>query len=241
MKQPNVSRRSSAPVWRRLLRVVLLFAMAGIAGAALLVLAMRWIDPPTTAFMVQHDRAAASHAFARQVWVGWDDIAPAMALAVIASEDQHFAMHRGFDIDSIGQAIADYRRTGRLRGASTISQQTAKNLFLWPGQTLFRKALEAGFTILMETLLPKQRILEIYLNIAQFGASAYGVEAASREYFSKPASHLTTPEAALLAAVLPNPAQFRADAPTPYLRGRQQWILSQMRQLGGNAYLDRLE
>lgn len=241
MKRLNVSGRATLPAWRRLIRIALLSALALIISAALLVLALRWIDPPTTAFMIQHDRTAAPQDRAEHAWTAWGDIAPAVAVAVIASEDQRFAVHHGFDIDSIGQAIVDYRRTGRLRGASTISQQTAKNLFLWPGQTLLRKAIEAGITALMETLLPKRRILEIYLNVAQFGPDIFGVEAASLAYFDKPAKRLTASEAALLAAVLPSPTRFRVDAPSPYLRDRQQWILRQMRQLGGPAYLDRLE
>jgi monofunctional biosynthetic peptidoglycan transglycosylase len=147
---------------------------------------------------------------------------------VIASEDQKFLMHDGFDFDAIGKAVTDAQRGRRLRGASTISQQVAKNLFLWPGQSWVRKGLEAWFTVWIEFLWPKQRILEVYLNSAQFGRGIWGVEAASRAYFGKDAARLTRPDAALLAAVLPSPTRYRVVNPGPYMRDRQTWILHQM-------------
>jgi monofunctional biosynthetic peptidoglycan transglycosylase len=128
-----------------------------------------------------------------------------------------------------------------VRGASTISQQVAKNLFLWSGRSYLRKGLEAGFTVLIEWLWPKERILEVYLNIAQFGRGVYGVEAAAQQYFHRPARRLQRLDAALLAAVLPNPVRLRVEAPSPFVRSRQAWILSQMADLGGTAYLDELE
>ncbi|MCP1673275.1 monofunctional biosynthetic peptidoglycan transglycosylase [Natronocella acetinitrilica] len=229
--------------WRSLLRWLLIAVLAFLLANILMVAGLRWVNPPTTAFVVQHNWAAFwsdDLDRARRQWVGWDDISPQMALAVIAAEDQRFPRHRGFDMDSIADAVADYRRTGRVRGASTISQQTAKNLFLWPGRSLFRKGIEAGYTVLIEGLWPKQRILEVYLNVAQFGPDIYGVEAASQAYFGKPASQLTAAEAALMAAVLPNPVRFRVDRPSEYVRGRQQWIQRQMRQLGDTRYLEQL-
>ena len=229
--------------WRRLRRW-LLFGLAGIlAFSVLLVAPLRWVDPLTTSFMLQHNWQALwseERRPARQASVPWEGISPHAALAVIAAEDQRFPLHRGFDFRSMSDAIAEYRRGGRMRGASTISQQTAKNLYLWPRQSLFRKAVEAYFTVLLEALLPKRRILEIYLNHAQFGADIYGVEAASRTYFGKPAADLTPSEAALLASVLPNPVRFRVDAPSDHVRGRQAWIQRQMQQLGGTRYLERL-
>lgn len=170
-------------------------------------------------------------------WVGMDDIAPWMPLAVIAAEDQKFPEHWGFDVQAI-QTVLD-NDGGRMRGASTLSQQTAKNMFLWDGRSWIRKGLEAGLTVGIETVWTKRRILTVYLNVAEFGKGVFGVEEASQRYFHKPASRLTMSEAALLAAVLPNPIRFRADAPSAYVRQRQQWILRQMRQLGGEGFLQQ--
>ncbi|MTD37901.1 monofunctional biosynthetic peptidoglycan transglycosylase [Erwinia sp. CPCC 100877] len=170
-------------------------------------------------------------------WVGMDDISPWMALSVIAAEDQKFPEHWGFDVGSIQKALEESE--GRPRGASTLSQQTAKNLFLWDGRSWVRKGLEAGLTAGMELAWTKRRILTVYLNIAEFGPGIFGVEAAARHFFNKPASRLTLSEAALLAAVLPNPIRYRADAPSRYVLARQQWIMRQMRQLGGEGFLKR--
>lgn len=169
-------------------------------------------------------------------WVGMDAISPWMPLAVIASEDQKFPDHWGFDVEAI-QSVLDSEGGGRIRGASTLSQQTAKNLFLWDGRSWIRKGLEAGLTVGIETVWTKRRILTVYLNVAEFGDGIFGVEAAAQRYFHKPASRLTMSEAALLAAVLPNPIRFKASAPSSYVRQRQQWILRQMRQLGGEGFL----
>ena len=169
-------------------------------------------------------------------WVEMKNISPWMPLAVIASEDQKFPDHWGFDVQAI-QSVLDGEET-RMRGASTLSQQTAKNVFLWDGRSWIRKGLEAGLTVAIETVWTKRRILTVYLNVAEFGEGVFGVEAASQRYFHKPASRLTMAEAALLAAVLPNPIRFRADAPSAYVRQRQQWILRQMRQLGGEGFLN---
>lgn len=171
-------------------------------------------------------------------WVSMDEISPWMALAVIASEDQKFPEHWGFDVDAI-QKVLDNDGSEQMRGASTLSQQTAKNLFLWDGRSWVRKGLEAGLTVGIETVWTKRRILTVYLSIAEFGNGVFGVEEASQRYFHKPASRLTISEAALLAAVLPNPIRFRADAPSGYVRMRQQWIMRQMRQLGGEGFLAR--
>jgi monofunctional biosynthetic peptidoglycan transglycosylase len=199
-----------------------LFALVSIAAVALL----RFVPVPVTAFMLQDDERPRQHD-----WVPWEEISRHAALAVIAAEDQKFLEHDGFDFEAIDKALTDARRGRRLRGASTISQQVAKNLFLWPGQSWPRKGLEAWFTLCIETLWPKQRILEVYLNSAEFGRGVWGVEAASRRYFRKPAASLNRPEAALLAAVLPSPKRFRVANPSPYLRQRQDWILWQMNRL----------
>lgn len=171
-------------------------------------------------------------------WVGMDEISPWMGLAVIAAEDQKFPEHWGFDVPAIEKALAhNERNENRIRGASTLSQQTAKNLFLWDGRSWLRKGLEAGLTVGIEMVWSKKRILTVYLNIAEFGHGTFGVEAASQRYFHKPASKLTATESALLAAVLPNPIRFRVDAPSGYVRSRQAWILRQMRQLGGEEFM----
>jgi monofunctional glycosyltransferase len=174
----------------------------------------------------------------RQRWVDAERIAPALAIAVVAAEDQKFPLHRGFDFDSIESALERGERGHRLRGASTISQQVAKNLFLWSGRSWLRKGLEAWFTVLIEAAWPKARILETYLNIAEFGDGVYGAEAASQAYFGKPAAALGEHEAALLAAVLPSPRRMHAGRPSPYVRERAAWIRRQARQLGGPAYLE---
>ncbi|CAL1241729.1 monofunctional biosynthetic peptidoglycan transglycosylase [Candidatus Methylocalor cossyra] len=215
--------------------------LALLAATLLPVLVLRWIPPPTSAFML----AARVSAFLeddrqfrlRYQWVPWEEISPAMKLAVIAAEDQRFGDHFGFDWNAMAQAWQHNQRGLRPRGASTLSQQTAKNLFLCRSRSYLRKAAEAYFTVLLEAFWPKRRILEIYLNIAQFGKGIYGVSEASRAYFRKPASQLLAREAALLAAVLPNPILLRVDQPSPYLLKRRLWILRQMRQLGGTAHL----
>lgn len=192
-----------------------------------LVLLLRFVPPPTTAFML-----ACEHRPVQQHWVPWPRIAPAAALAVVASEDQKFPSHWGFDFDAIDDAMEHNRHSRRKRGASTISQQTAKNLFLWSGRSYVRKALEASLTVLIEGLWPKRRILEVYLNVAQFGPDVFGVEAAARHYFGKPAARLSRREAALLAAVLPNPERLHVDRPSSYVLERADDIEQQMSQLG---------
>jgi monofunctional biosynthetic peptidoglycan transglycosylase len=173
----------------------------------------------------------------RHAWRDWDQISRNAAIAVVASEDQLFPEHNGFDFKQIDKALEARERGRRVRGASTISQQVAKNLFLWPGQSWFRKGLEAGITVLIEALWSKQRILEVYLNIAEFGRGTYGVQAASTRFFGKDASRLTQQDAALLAAVLPAPRRFKVEAPSRFVRSRQGWILRQMASLGGTSYL----
>jgi monofunctional glycosyltransferase len=208
------------------------------------VLVLRWVDPPTSAFMIA-DRIDAWTSGTtyplRHRWTDWDRIAGSMKVAVIASEDQTFPAHRGFDFKSIDKALEERERGRRVRGASTISQQVAKNLFLWNGRSWIRKGLEAYFTVLIEAMWPKQRILEIYLNVAEFGPGVYGVGAASEAFFRKAPARLTAADAALLAAVLPNPKRLRASSPSRYVRSRQRWIMGQMRGLGGTALLKRLD
>lgn len=228
-----------------MLRGLMLLMLAAVALSIVTVFALRWIDPPTTAFIVRDRLIAAgkhdkSYAF-RHRWVAWKAISPHAKVAVIAAEDQNFPDHAGFDFKSINQAIEERERGRRVRGASTISQQVAKNLFLWPGQSWVRKGLEVYFTVLIETLWPKRRILEVYLNVAEFGKGVFGVGAASEAYFRKPAARLNAYDAALLAAVLPNPKRMRVNAPSNYMRSRQDWIVGQMRRLGGEQMLRKLD
>jgi monofunctional biosynthetic peptidoglycan transglycosylase len=213
-----------------------------VAASFLVVLALRWIRPFTTAVTIERRIEAltewrAYHPARR--WVRWSRISPEAPLAMVAAEDQRFADHHGFDVEAIQKAIDEHDHGRRLRGASTISQQVAKNLFLWPGRSFIRKGLEAYFTALIELTWPKRRILEVYLNIVEFGDGVFGVEAASQRYFHKPAARLRAEDAALLAAVLPNPIRFRVDRPSAYVQERRGWILEQMAQLGGVAYLKR--
>lgn len=222
-------------LWRIL--AGLAWALGGfLVVCVLVVLLFRFAPVPVSGLMVQRriegwssDKPYVS----RHRWVPLEEISPNLGAAVIAAEDQNFAEHFGFDWQAIEKAVQHNEHSRRKRGASTLSQQTAKNLFLWNSRSWTRKGLEAWFTLLIEADWPKRRILEVYLNIVEFGDGIYGAEAAARTYFGKPAARLTPSEAALLAAVLPNPRKFRANAPSEYLRGRQAWILNQMRQLGG--------
>jgi monofunctional biosynthetic peptidoglycan transglycosylase len=205
-------------VW--LLRLLL----AGIALVLLSILALRWVPPPTSAFMLQSEVQPV-----RYSWVPADRIADVARRAVIAAEDQKFRTHNGFDVEAIEKAYEHNKNAGRhRRGASTISQQTAKNIFLWSGGGYFRKGIEAGLTILIEKLWGKDRILEVYLNVAEFGPGIYGVEAASQAFFGKPAARLTPEEAATLASVLPNPRHWNVRSPGPYVKTRIAWVLGQM-------------
>ncbi len=202
-----------------------------------LVLVFRWIPPPMTAFMAQRtverffDKQTDGVLVAYQ-WVDLEHISPHLAKAVIAAEDQKFPDHAGFDIESIMDAIEDKRKGGRLRGASTISQQTAKNLFLWPRRSFGRTGLEACFTVLLEVSWSKRRILEVYLNIAEFGDGVFGAYAASTRLLGKKPASLTRRDAARLAAALPNPRRFSVNGSSGSVHGRRQWILRQMRQIG---------
>ncbi len=205
------------------------------------VLLMRWVPPLTSAFIVNSYVTAWSdgnwryHADYR--WTAYEHLSRHAKLAVIASEDQKFAFHPGFDFDSIDKAIKDRESGKRLRGASTISQQVAKNLFLWPGQSYLRKGLEAYLTLVIEICWPKQRILEVYLNLAEFGPGIYGVGAAAPRFFHTEPERLSQSQAALLAAVLPSPTHLHVDRPSAYLYRRQAWIMGQMNALGGTQYI----
>jgi len=224
--------------------------MAIAVAAALLlpsvfIFALRWIDPPTSAFMIarrierRSDGEPGPRARERidYRWSDLEDIAPSMALAVVAAEDQLFPTHHGFDLESIEKAVEERERRRRVRGASTLTQQVAKNLFLWGGRSFVRKGVEAYLAAAIELLWPKRRILEVYLNIAETGTDLYGVTAAADVYFHKPPVELTRREAALIAAALPSPRKRRPDRPSSWLAERGRWIETQIEQLGGEAHL----
>jgi monofunctional biosynthetic peptidoglycan transglycosylase len=198
----------------------------------------KFVNPPLTPFMVIEYFGGAGTI--KKKWKEYRDISDYMKLAVIAGEDQKFPLHDGFDIESIKEAIDERVSGERFRGASTISQQTAKNLFLWPSRTWLRKGAEAYFTFLIEKILGKKRILELYLNVIETGKGIYGIEKAGEIYFGKSAGNLNKPESALIAAVLPNPRQMSPAKPSSYVRERQAWIMGQMDNLG-ISYLSEIK
>jgi monofunctional biosynthetic peptidoglycan transglycosylase len=217
-------------LWRRVRRWLLRALLGLVLLSVVLVAALRWIDPPWSAVMLQ--RLAVEGAPQAQTWVDLDRIAPAMRLAVVAAEDQRFPHHHGFDTREILAAVERRLDGGPLRGASTISQQTARNLFLWQDRSFVRKGLELWFTVLIEVLWPKHRILEMYLNFAETGERMFGVAVAAERYFGTSAAELNPRQAALIAAALPNPVRYRVASPSRHLRARQAWILQQMDNLG---------
>ncbi|AQW70369.1 monofunctional biosynthetic peptidoglycan transglycosylase [Pseudomonas parafulva] len=225
---------------RRLLRALLWFAAVSIV----LVLVFRWVPPPGTALMLERkvqSWVSGEPIDLQREWVGWDHISDDLKVAVIAGEDQKFASHWGFDIPAIQAALAFNERGGSVRGASTLTQQVAKNLFLWPGRSWLRKGLEAWFTGLIELFWTKQRILEVYLNSAEWGQGVFGAQAAARHHFGVEASRLSRQQAAQLAAVLPSPLKWNAGKPSTYVASRAGWIRRQMSQLGGPSYLMQLD
>jgi len=218
-----------------LVSIILFFAV---------LLIFRWAPIPTSAFIFQQNYLAKNspeiYEKASYEWVDWDEISPQLAIAVIASEDQRFPTHWGVDTIELKKALNNSRKKGP-RGASTITQQVAKNLFLWGGRSYTRKVLEAAMSVSIEMVWPKKRILEVYLNIAQFGDAIFGAKEASQQLFDIKAKKLSREQAAMLAAVLPKPAVSNVNDPRPSLQKRQQWILKQMKQLGGLNYLKQLK
>ena len=229
--------------WRRWLRWLFLWLpLWFVLLTSLQVLALRWLPPLTSAFMVsrqvdawlERDWSFRIH----YAWRGHSQISRNLPIALVAAEDQKFPEHHGFDFQAIDKAIAHNRRGRKVRGASTISQQVAKNLFLWQGRSYVRKGLEAWYTVLIETCWSKQRILDVYANIAEFGDGVYGAEAAAQKFFGKPASRLTPSESARMAAVLPSPRRYSVAKPGAYVQRRANWIQRQVSHLGGPAYLE---
>ena len=221
---------------RRFMKALLWFA----GGSIVLVLLLRFIPPPGTALMVERKIESwfdGEPIDLQRDWQSWDNISDDLKVAVMAGEDQKFPEHWGFDFGAIQAALAHNERGGSIRGASTLSQQVAKNLFLWSGRSWLRKGLEAWFTALIEVFWPKQRILEVYLNSVEWDAGVFGAEAAARHHFGVSARSLSRQQARLLAAVLPNPRVYSASHPSAYVARRAGWIRQQMSQLGGDSYL----
>ena len=215
------------------------------ALSALQVAVLRFVDPPTSAFMLaRQGEAWRQGGWGFRVAYDWrdlEDISRYLPMAVIAAEDQNFASHSGFDLKAIEKALDHNARGKRVRGGSTISQQVAKNLFLWQGRSWLRKGLEAWYTLLIELMWPKHRILEVYVNVAEFGDGIYGAQAAARSYWRKDAARLSAAESARLAAVLPSPRRYSASRPGPYVQRRANQIQRQMRQMGGTGWLRTLD
>lgn len=227
----------------RIFKWASLGVLGAFVGSILLVLLFRFVNPPTSAIQIQRHIEARLNGKpfeSRRAWADLEHMAPCVGLAVIAAEDQNFTEHSGFDWDAIQKALIHNDKSKKKRGASTVSQQVAKNVFLWSDRSWIRKGFEVYFTFLLESFWPKRRILEIYLNTVEFGQGTFGVESASRFYFQKPSKQLRSSEAALLAAVLPNPHRYQVDRPSSYVLKRQSWILRQMRQLGGEKVVKEL-
>jgi monofunctional biosynthetic peptidoglycan transglycosylase len=220
-------------VWKKLKRITLWVFVLHL----LYIIMLRWVNPPIT--ITQLTNWVEGRGLKRD-YVDFDAMSPNIRLAVMASEDQLFPDHNGFDIKSIKKALESNKKSKRVRGASTISQQVAKNVFLWQGRSWFRKGLEVYFTFMIELLWSKERILEMYLNVSEMGIGIFGVEAAAQKYFKKPASKLTRAEAARIAAVLPNPKKYKAEPASPYVARRTSWILNQMNNLQGDEEVAKL-
>ena len=191
------------------------------------------VVPPTPTILMLQQAAKGQGLDYR--WRGLNDISPNLVNAAIAAEDAHFCSHHGFDMEAIQKALDHNAEGGRMRGGSTISQQTAKNVFLWPSRDWVRKGLEAGYTVLIETVWSKRRIMEVYLNVVEWAPGVYGAQAASRHWFGKDADELTTREAARLAAILPAPRRYKAASPGPYVRRRASRIQAAMGTVRGDG------
>lgn len=219
---------------KRLFKLFLYLLGTFVLTSVLAVLVYRWVPVPATPLMyIRSMEHPTDTTYTRRLhhWVALDSISPYMPVAVMASEDQRFLTHNGFDFEAIALARAEYEAGGRRRGASTISQQTAKNVFLWPRSSWIRKGLEAWFTLLIEQLWPKQRIMEVYLNSIEMGPGIYGVEAVARAHFHCHANELSRSQCALIAATLPNPIRFSSRHPSSYMLRRQRQIQRQMRHI----------
>ncbi|MDF7666785.1 monofunctional biosynthetic peptidoglycan transglycosylase [Orbaceae bacterium ESL0727] len=236
-KKRRTAKLCSAPKgWRRLGRLIAHLIIGFIVLSIIAVLLLRFINPFGTMLMLER-KITHWDTTQQRIWQDYDHIADNIKIAVIASEDQNFATHFGFDFNAINRAIDDNQKRNKIRGASTLTQQVAKNIFLWPARSWVRKGLEAWFTLWIELLWSKERILEIYLNSAEWGDGIFGIEAASRHYFNVSANQLTPKQASLLAAMLPNPLHWTPS--TPFVQRKAAWIRVQMANLGGKHYLQQ--
>lgn len=222
-------------LWRFFKRLFLFLFIAHLVY----IVALKWIDPPITITQIN---SLINGEGLRRDYISWDEMPSSIKLAVIASEDQLFASHNGFDRKSIEKALEYNQKTKgkKTRGASTISQQTAKNVFLWQGRSWFRKGLEVYFTFMIEKIWGKKRILEVYLNVAEMGEGVYGIEAAAQYHFKKLAAKLTRNEAARIAVALPNPKKYKVNPPSQYVSNRTDWVLRQMRNLDSDPLVVEL-
>lgn len=238
MEEHQHSRSKS---WKTLGKITAGVVLGGLTLFCLLILLLRWMNPPFTAFTLQEsweDLGKERYSLSEQ-WIPSDEIPDHLKLALIASEDQRFYAHWGLDPAAIDEALEEKENTGLIRGASTITQQVAKNLFLSPTQSYFRKGIEAGIAVLLELFWTKERILEVYFNIAEFGPGMFGVSTASDFYYGKSASRLTPKESARMVSVLPNPKLIEPEPASEYVLERSQWVLRNMEQLSGRTYLPK--
>lgn len=231
--------------YRRIIKILIAVISAFIYVSIIAVLVFKWVSPPTSSFMIQRQISAwwnnEDYFEITYRWADWEKISPYLKVATITSEDQRFAEHWGLDIQAIQKAVDEYQDGRRLRGASTITQQVAKNLFLWSDQSYIRKGIEAYFSLLIELFWSKKRILEVYLNIAEFGNGVYGVKAASETYFNTGPENLNMIQSALMITALPNPRRYNLADPSPYMIDRRNWILQYMFYLGNTDYLEKLD
>jgi len=238
-RKRNISTSAIARTLKFSLRWIRNILLLLVGLSVLATLALRWINPPYTSFMIAQ-RVSSDFVPYKINWAPIDKISPHLLIAAVAAEDQKFPNHHGFDLKAIKSAFEENKKNKRLRGASTITQQVAKNVFLWPKKSFFRKGLEAYFSLLIEALWPKSRILEVYLNVAEFGPNIFGVKNAAYTHFKKSSATLSRHEASLLAAVLPNPHKMHASKPSNYVLNRAGQISDQIQSLGGPAYLKNI-
>ena len=228
-------KREKPGIVRRVIKACVLFLGLFLVFSILQVAALRFVNPPFTGTMISSwvaDKMAGREAqWPDPEWRPLRKISPHLKRSVLAGEDQRFTAHNGFDLVEMNQAFQDVLTGGRVRGASTITMQVARTVFLWPGRSLARKSLEAYYTVLIEVFWSKKRILEVYLNTVDWGKDVVGAEMASKKYFQTNASYLTAEQAALLAAVLPSPHQWSPEHPTEYVLERQRRILGDMRKM----------
>lgn len=227
-------KKSKGGFFKRLLRFIIKAIIIFFIGSILITVIFRFVPVPGTPLMVirffQQTFGDKDVTFSKD-WVSIDEMSKNIVVAAIAAEDQKFPDHWGFDIESIEKALKNNKKKKRIKGASTISQQTAKNVFLWPHRDWIRKGFEVYFTFLIEVIWSKERIIEVYLNIVELGNGVYGVEAASQKYFKKSALKLSKAEAALMVSAFPNPFKFNPAKPSGYMFKRQQWIMGQMNNI----------